>query len=45
MFYTKSGFRKFENEDYEELGKKAGFLSVEIKPLENSISLLVIYKK
>ena len=45
VFYTKSGFKKFEDEDYEELGKKVGFSSVEIKPLANGISLLVIYSK
>ena len=45
VFYTKSGFKKFENEDYEEVGKKAGFSSVEIKTLRSGMSLLVIYRK
>jgi ubiquinone/menaquinone biosynthesis C-methylase UbiE len=45
IFYTQSGFKKFTNEEYIEIGRDAGFANVEIKPLGHSYGLLVIYRK
>lgn len=45
IFYTKSGFKKFKNEEYIKIGREVGFVNVEIKPLGNQYGLLVIYRK
>lgn len=45
IFYTKSGFKKFENEEYIKIGRDVGFVNVEIKPLGHQYGLLVIYRK
>jgi SAM-dependent methyltransferase len=45
IFYTQSGFQKFTNEEYIEIGRDAGFANVEIKPLGHDYGLLVIYRK
>lgn len=45
MFYTKSGFKKFTEEEYTALGKKAGFSSIETKSLGHGYGLLIIYRK
>jgi SAM-dependent methyltransferase len=45
IFYTKSGFKKFKEEEYAEMGREAGFASVELKPLGHQYGLLVIYRK
>jgi SAM-dependent methyltransferase len=45
IFYTKSGFKKFKNEEYIEIGREVGFANVEIKPLGHGYGLLVIYRK
>jgi ubiquinone/menaquinone biosynthesis C-methylase UbiE len=45
IFYTQSGFQKFTNEEYIELGRDAGFANVEIKPLGRGYGLLIICRK
>jgi ubiquinone/menaquinone biosynthesis C-methylase UbiE len=45
IFYTKSGFKKFKNEEYIEMGRDAGFANVEIKPLGQGYGMLVICRK
>lgn len=45
IFYTSSGFKKFEVEEYMDLGTKAGFSSIDVKPLGNNYGLLIIYVK
>jgi SAM-dependent methyltransferase len=45
IFYTKSGFKKFTDEEYIEIGRNAGFENVEIKPLGSGYGQLVIYRK
>jgi SAM-dependent methyltransferase len=45
IFYTRSGFKKFKDEEYLELGREAGFGRVEMKPLGRSYGLLMIYRK
>jgi ubiquinone/menaquinone biosynthesis C-methylase UbiE len=45
IFYTQSGFKKFKNEEYMEIGRDAGFVNVEIKPLGHRYGLLIICRK
>lgn len=45
VFYTKSGFKKFNEDEYKKLGINAGFTKVDIKPLGNKYGLLVICEK
>lgn len=45
VFYTKNGFKKFENEEYIAMGKEIGFRDVTIKSLGNQYGILIIYKK
>jgi ubiquinone/menaquinone biosynthesis C-methylase UbiE len=45
IFYTKSGFKKFKNEEYIEIGRNVGFTNVVIKPLGHGYGLLIIYRK
>lgn len=44
-FYTKNGFKKFEQNQYEEMGRQAGFKKISFKNLGNSYGLLIIYEK
>ena len=43
--YTKIGYKKFEQEELIELGKKAGFDKIEIKDIKKGKSLVVIYTR
>lgn len=45
VFYTKNGFKKFEREDYIELGKQVGFRDISFRDLGHQYGLLVIYEK
>jgi hypothetical protein len=45
IFYTQSGFKKFKNEEYIEIGRDVGFVNVEIKPLGHRYGLLIICRK
>ena len=45
VFYTKNGFKKFEKEEYLELGKQVGFKNISFKNLGENYGLLVIYEK
>lgn len=45
IFYTKSGFRKFEQDEYAEMGKQIGFKNVSYKNLGRDYGLLIIYEK
>ncbi len=45
VFYTKNGFKKFENEEYVEMGKRVGFTEISIKPLGHQYGLLITCKK
>ena len=44
MFYTKNGFKKFEKNEYSEMGRQVGFKNVSFKSLGN-YGLLIIYEK
>lgn len=45
VFYTKNGFKKFENEEYVQMGKEAGFRHISITTLGNKYGLLIEYIK
>lgn len=45
VFYTKNGFKKFEKEEYIEMGKQVGFKNISFKKLGGEYGLLVIYEK
>ena len=45
VFYTKNGFKKFEAEEYVQMGKEAGFSHISISPLGNKYGMLIEYKK
>lgn len=45
VFYTKNTFKFFEEEDYINLGKQAGFKDIKIERLEKDYCYLVIYEK
>ena len=44
VFYTKNGFKKFENDEYAEMGQKAGFKRISFKGL-GKYGLLITYEK
>lgn len=44
MFYTKNGFKKFEKNEYSEMGQKVGFKKIAFKNL-GKYGLLIIYEK
>lgn len=44
VFYTKNGFKKFEKNEYAQMGKQIGFRNVYFKSL-SEYGLLVIYEK
>ncbi|MBO5164591.1 MAG: class I SAM-dependent methyltransferase [Ruminococcus sp.] len=44
MFYTKNGFKKFENHEYAEMGQKVGFQKISFRHL-GKYGLLIIYEK
>ena len=45
VFYTKNGFKKFEKNEYVEMGQQAGFRNISFKNLGKNYGLLVIYEK
>ncbi len=45
VFYTKNGFKKFETEEYIEMGQQVGFKHISFKDLGHKYGLLVIYEK
>lgn len=45
VFYTKNGFKKFEKEEYIEMGQQVGFKRISFKDLGHKYGLLVIYEK
>ena len=45
LAYTKKGFRKYELEEFIQLGKLAGFEKVEVKDIVKGKSFVVIYTK
>ena len=45
VFYTKNGFKKFDDEEYVQMGKEAGFAHVAISPLGNRYGMLIEYRK
>lgn len=45
VFYTKNGFKKFEQREYVEMGKQVGFKNISFKNLGEQYGLLVIYEK
>ncbi len=45
VFYTKNGFKKFEKEEYIEMGQQVGFKRITFKNLGQEYGLLVIYEK
>ena len=44
LFYTKNRFKKFEKQEYSEMGQKIGFKKISFKNLGN-YGLLIIYEK
>lgn len=44
IFYTKNGFKKFETQEYSEMGQQVGFKKISFKNLEK-YGLLIIYEK
>lgn len=44
IFYTKNGFKKFETQEYSEMGQQIGFKKIFFKNLEK-YGLLIIYEK
>ena len=44
MFYTKNGFKKFEESEYVEMGQNAGFKKISFKKL-GTYGLLIVYEK
>ena len=45
VFYTKNGFKKFDQKEYVEMGKRVGFKNISFKNLGDKYGLLVIYEK
>lgn len=45
LSYTEKGFKKYEQKQLIEFGKKAGFEDVRIKDIVKGKSFVVIYKK
>ena len=45
VFYTKNGFKKFEQKEYVEMGKQVGFKNISFKNLGKEYGLLIIYEK
>ena len=45
VFYTKNGFKKFEKNEYVEMGQQVGFKKISFKQLGKEYGLLVIYEK
>lgn len=45
IFYTKNGFKKFEVEEYIQMGKEVGFSNIEISSLGHKYGILIQYKK
>lgn len=45
VFYTKNGFKKFELNEYVEMGKQVGFKNVSYRKLGRDYGLLIIYEK
>ena len=45
VFYTKNGFKKFEDEEYVQMGKEAGFSHISNTALGHKYGLLIEYKK
>ncbi len=45
VFYTKNGFKKFEDEEYVQMGKEAGFSHISITALGHKYGMLIEYKK
>lgn len=45
VFYTKNGFKKFELNEYVEMGKQVGFKNISYKKLGKDYGLLIIYEK
>lgn len=45
LSYTKKGFKKYEPEEFIQLGKMAGFEKVKVKDIVKGKSYVVIYTK
>lgn len=45
VFYTKNGFKKFDQKEYVEMGKRVGFKNISFNDLGEKYGLLVIYEK
>ena len=45
LAYTKEGFKFFDQQDYIDLGKKAGFVKVEIVDIKKNKNFLVVFTK
>ena len=45
LSYTKKGFKKYEPEEFMQLGKRAGFEKIEVKDIVKGKSFVVIYTK
>ena len=45
LAYTKEGFKFFDQQDYIELGRKAGFAKVEIVDIKKNKNFLVVFTK
>lgn len=45
VFYTKNGFKKFDDEEYIQMGKEVGFDDISITPLDHKYGILIEYRK
>ena len=45
LIYTKTGFKKYEPEEFIQLGKRAGFETIQVKDIVKGKSFAVIYTK